>query len=303
MLMQLKLFLFRFLPRLVIICILFLQGSCKSKTKPYEPTYSTGNSAKKVLVFGVPTQSYYEIHDLLVQYLNKRLRGVQVQTVAAGNFLGYMEKLDQQYYDLTIVNGMKALDAARNGYTIFGQVIEENYAGAIVVNKDSLINTFSDLKGKTIATPGVPALAGHMLQMVYLSKKGIDIKKDINLNLLESFESVFLNVYLGKCSAGFSTINSWQRFLKRRPELSSKVTVKWITPPITGNAFVVRNDMDKKIADQLKTIILNMHANEEGKKALAKIGYLSFAAADTTAYYPVKNFLKVYDSLVGDYKQ
>ncbi|MFL5811687.1 MAG: phosphate/phosphite/phosphonate ABC transporter substrate-binding protein [Flavisolibacter sp.] len=284
-------------------CILFtivLCNGCRQKSVNYEPTYSTDIPSTKVLLFGVPTQSYYEIHDLFVKYLNEHLKGAKIQTVAISTFEGYMDQLRNRYFDLTIVNGMKALESIRNGYSIVGQVVETGYSGAILVNKDSAINTLSDLKGKTIATPGYPALGGHMLQMVYLGKNGFNVRKDIKLKYLESFESVFLNVYMGKCAAGFSTVNSWTRFIKRRPEISSKVMVKWTTDPMAGNAFLINNNVDKNIVEQLKDLILSMHETEEGKLALAKIGYQKFNTADSNSYQPVKDFLKMYYSVVED---
>src|SRR5438874_13385848 len=98
----------------ILITFVFYSG-CKTKAKPYEPVYTTDLSPKKVLLFGVPTQSYFEIHDLFVKYLNERLKGAEVQTVAISNFLGYNDKLDNRYFDITIVNGMSALEqTARN---------------------------------------------------------------------------------------------------------------------------------------------------------------------------------------------
>jgi len=291
-----------FLP--AIFCMSILCNSCKQKTKNYEPNYATDSSHKKILLFGVPTQSYYEIYDLFVNYLNDHLDGAQVQTVVNSTLAGYMKKLGNQDFDLTIVNGGTALQSIRNGYAIIGRTVEEEgYAGAILVNKDSSINIVADLKGKTIASPGYPALGGHILQMLFLSKNGINVNTHIKHQYVESFESVFLNVYLGKCAAGFSTTNSWKRFIKRRPEIASRVTMKWATPAIVANALLLRNTVDKTIARQLKNLVFAMHFSERGKKALGKIGYLKFEPADSATYQPIKEFLKEYNALVVDHKQ
>src|SRR4051812_12464982 len=111
--MKSNVFLLKWLFLAGIICALVLCNSCKAKTKGYEPAYSADASPKKILLFGVPTQSYYDIYDLLVNYLNERLQGAQLQTVAASNFVGYMDKLDDQYFDFTIVNGGTAIQCAR----------------------------------------------------------------------------------------------------------------------------------------------------------------------------------------------
>jgi len=277
---------------------------CTSVDERYEPKYSEDSNAKRILLFGVPTQSYYGITDLFVKYLNQNLTGGQMETVASSSFLGYNEKLDKGYFDITIVNGMIALKSSEKEYLIEAQAVDEaGNSGAILVNKDSAINTFSDLKGKTIATTGALALPGHILQMLFLNDKGLDINNDFNMKYCESFESVFLNLFLGRASAGFSTITGWNSFIKRRPEIASRVVVKWQTSPIIGNAVLFRKDLDKQTADQLKRLLLSMHTTEEGKKAVEKIGFLRFEPATSHTYAPIRNILEEYKALVTDQKK
>jgi len=280
-------------------CIVFTGIACNSVDNQYEPRYSVDSSTKNFLLFGVPTQSYYEITDLFVNYLNQNLKETQLKTVASSSFSGYNEKLDQGYYDITIVNGMLALKLAEKDYSIIGQAVDmAGNSGVILVNKDSSINSFSDLRDKTIVTPGAPALPGHMLQMLFLNKKGLDVNNDFKLQLCESFESVFLNLYLGKASAGFSTITSWNSFIKRRPEITSKVQVKWQTPAIIGNALVFRKSVNKQTISRLTNLIFSMDKTEAGKKALEKIGYLRFDPATSRSFEPLRDVIKEYNGLV-----
>ncbi|HET7896727.1 MAG TPA: phosphate/phosphite/phosphonate ABC transporter substrate-binding protein, partial [Flavisolibacter sp.] len=268
-----------------MIAALFWCAGCQPKSVHYEPLFSTDTTTAKTLLWGVPTQSYYEITDLFVKYLNERLKDVKVQTVASSTFKRFMEKLDSGDFDLTIANGIKALECARNDYRIIAESIDEHgYAGAILVNADSAINSFSDLKGKTIASPGNPALAGHMMQMLYLSKNKIDVNRDLKIDYLESFESVYLNIYLGKCSAGFATSTSWYSFVKSRPEIAAKVKLKWVTPKLPGNALLLRKDVNQQTAEKLKDLIFSMDTDEQGRQALDKIGFRRFAPADSNTY-------------------
>jgi phosphonate transport system substrate-binding protein len=144
---------------------------------------------------------------------------------------------------------------------------------------------------------------GHLLPMVFLYKNGLDVSKQIKLKYLESFESVILNVYLGKCSAGLTTINGWHSFLKRRPEIASKVALKWVTPAVPGNVLLIRNSVDEKTANQLKNLIVTMHMNEQGRKALADLGYTRFVAADSNTYLPFRNLLKEYQAIIANSKK
>ncbi|MES1216384.1 MAG: PhnD/SsuA/transferrin family substrate-binding protein [Bacteroidota bacterium] len=283
---------------IVVVCF-FGYISCKSKEVKYEPTYVTDPATKKILLFGVPGQPYYEATSSLVKYLNQHLKNVQVQTVASFTLEEYVHKLDQGYFNFTIFNGIKALEEQKNGYSIVGKVgDDDSYRGVILVNKDSVIRDINDLKNKSIASPGQAALAGHMMPMLYLHKNGIDVNKDIRLVYCSSFESAIMNVYLGKSAAAFSWITNWKSFIKRRPEIAAKVDLKWETPPLINTAILFRNDMDKETADELKNLLFTLHESEEGKNILDKIGFTKFEPADSNTYQPVKRFMTEYNAAI-----
>jgi phosphonate transport system substrate-binding protein len=285
----------------LMFCFLLCSG-CKSKTNDYEPEYTVDSTQKKVLIYGVATQAFYELNTPFVNYLNERLDSVNIRLAASSYFLSYVDKVKKRLFDIAGANGIMALENIRNGYSILAASVDEDAnAGAIIVNKDSAINNFSDLEGKSIASVGSPTL-GHVLTTVYLFKKGLNIYKKSKLKYLESFESVILNVYLGKCSAGLTTINGWHSFVKRRPEIASKVSLNWITPAVAGNPLLIRNTVNKKTAGKIRELILTMHMNEQGRKALARLGYRQYVPADSATYKPFRDLLKQYNELVVDQK-
>lgn len=232
-------------------------------------------------------------------YLNDHLPVIKIRPVASASFSAFIDSVTARSFDVVLGNGILALDSIRLGYSILATSVEEmGNAGVILVNKDSSINSFSDLKGKSVAMVASPGLAGHMLPMLYLRKNGVNVNKDIKFMNLESFESVILNIYLGKCSAGFASLSIWNSFLKRRPELAIKVSKKWQTPAVEGNSLLIRNDASKETISQLKKVILAMHLNDKGEKALADIGYRKFIPADSNTYKSLKILIKEYQELV-----
>ena len=283
-----------------LMFLLVLISGCRSKTNNYEPVYSEDSLQTKTLLYGVSTHAFHELNTAFAKYLNERLDSARFELVASSYFSAYVDKLEKRYFDMAGANGFMTLESIRNGYSILAASVDNDAnAGVIIVNKDSSINNFSDLEGKSIASAGSPAL-GHMLPMVYLVKKGLDVNNKVKLKYVESFESVILNVYLGRCSVGFATINGWHSFIKRRPEIASKVALKWITPAVPGNTLLIRNTVNKKTVSQLKNLILTMHMNEQGRKALANLGYIKFVAADSNTYLPFKDLLKEYRELIVD---
>ena len=176
---------------------------------------------------------------------------------------------------------------------------DDKYRSVIFVRKDSAINKFSDLTGKTLTTSGPNALAGTMMPLFFLYKNGVNVKKDIKRLYAPSFESTIMNVYLGRCSAGASKRAIAMDMLKQRPEIDSKLIIKWETPPLINNALFIRNDMDTLIAGELTKLIFTLQDNEEGRKALIPLDVSKFEKATSETYKPLKEFLAEYNAVMN----
>jgi phosphonate transport system substrate-binding protein len=145
-----------------------------------------------VLTWGVNTPGYYELFGPLINYLNARIKNVHIQLIGSTNFEDYVRRLGKKEFDITTLSGLLALDQEHNGYTIVGKVEDDNaYRGIILVNKDSAINGFRDLSGKTISSPGKDALAGHMLPMYFLHQNGVNVKTGIISLTLDHLNRLF----------------------------------------------------------------------------------------------------------------
>ena len=275
-------------------------GSCNGHHKNYEPTFSPDSSNKKVLVFGLPNLSSYGDCDLFIKYLNKNLSKARVRVLACSNADDYLNKLKKRVFDFTIINGALVMDAEQNGYSIVGKMGDDDkYRSVIFVRRDSGINNFSDLTGKTLTTSGPNALAGTMMPLFFLYKNGVNVKKDIKRLYAPSFESTIMNVYLGRCSAGASKRAIAMDMLKQRPEIDSKLIIKWETPPLINNALFIRNDMDTLTAGELTKLIFTLQDNEEGRKALIPLDVSKFEKATSETYKPLKEFLAEYNAAMN----
>src|SRR5688572_33076519 len=80
--------------------------TCEPKSTTYEPTYSVDTSQKRTLLYGVPTQAYYDMHAPFVNYLNEHLQDIHIQLVASSDFSEYIDKLNEGVFDLAIANGV-----------------------------------------------------------------------------------------------------------------------------------------------------------------------------------------------------
>jgi phosphonate transport system substrate-binding protein len=274
--------------------VAFSLTACSEKRQqPYSPTFEATAATRKVLTMGVPGQSFYETTDLLVQYLNKRLDSVKIQTVACAGIDEYQEKLRTGYFDLTIINGLQLLGALRNGYRVVGRIADDSRT-VIFVNKDSSVYEFGDIQGHTMCLPGQHTLSGTMMPLLYLYQQGVNVNGGLRRMYVPTFESAILNVYLGHASLGATWKPMWETFLKQRPELGNKLEARWETPPLVNAGILFRVTIESTLAAKLADLFFRMNKDEQGRRALQRLNLSGFEPADSTSFRPMEAFLHEY---------
>ena len=269
--------------------------SC-SQPATYEPAFGASNK-KKELIYGLPSLSLNETHQLLVRYLNKHLDSVQVRLVACVSGDDYEDQVRKGNFDFTIINGLQLILAEQSGYHVTGCMADE-YRSVIFVNKDSGINSLPNLKGHTISLTGRKILAGAVMPLMYLKQHGLDVERDINRRYAPSYESVLMDVCLGKSSAGAVLGIAFRNFSRLKPELASHLEVRWVTPPLPGSALLMKRSLDKDLTRKLAGLFFHMQDDSAGRQALAQIGITKFQPADSSDYAPMKLFIREFDSQI-----
>jgi phosphonate transport system substrate-binding protein len=285
-----------------MVCILYwamcpMTACSDRRQQRYEPKFEAVGSGRKVLFLGVPGQSFYETTDLLVRYLNDRLDSVSIQTVACSGIEDYETRLRDGYFDLTIINGPQLLGAERNGYRVVGRIADDART-VIFVHKDSGIRQFSDVRGHTISLPGKNTLSGTMMPLLYLYRQGVDVNGGVHRAYVPSFESAMLQVYLGHASLGTAWKPAWEMYLKERPEIGSKLVVRWETPPLINAGLLFRDSMNSGVAARLAGIFFETGRDEQGRRALQRLNISGFKPADSNSFRPMEAFLREYQAVI-----
>jgi phosphonate transport system substrate-binding protein len=287
---------------LLILCLLYVAAcplsACSGKRhQPYQPTFEAADAGRKVLTLGLPGQSFYQTTDLLVQYLNDHLDSVTIQTVASAGIDDYQSKLRTGYFDLTVINGPQLLGAERNGYRVVGRIADDSRT-VIFVHKDSGIHQFADIRGHTISLPGKTTLSGTMMPLMYLYRQGVDVNGGLRRLFVPSFESAMLEVYLGHASLGATWKPAWEMYLKQRPEIGSKVEVRWETPALVNAGVLFRVTIDSGLAAKLARLFFQMGKDEQGRRALRRLNISGFEPADSSSFRPMEAFLREYEAYI-----
>jgi len=264
----------------------------------YRPTFANAApGTRHELIFGVPSLAYYETTDLLIKYLNTHLDSVRIRTVACASIEDYEDKLRKGFFDFTAINGPQLFIAAQHGYTIVGRIADD-YRALILANKDSSVQTIADCRDKTIALTGNRILAGSLMPLMFLRDQGVDVNNHLKKFYSPSYESVLLDVCLGKCALGAVWTSSWAVFRRKRPDLAARLEVKWTTPSLPGSAVLFRKDVSKDLVKTIASLLFNLDKDDQGRQALQRIGIGRFAPGDSNTYRPVKEFLRKCDSLI-----
>lgn len=265
----------------------------------YQPVFAADTSGNKILVWGFPSFSYCENSELIVKYLNKRLSGAHIIVKACVSWDEYVSYLNQKKFDITVVNGMEALEATNYNYSIFGKIMDDSQFNSVIfAQKNANVKKVTDLKGKTIALTPSRMIPGTMMPLYYLYEHGLNVNSDIKKVNVASFESAIISTYLGKSEAGVCMKRNWTVYIRNHPEVLSKLELKWETPALINNALLINNNTDKKITSQLLSLFFLIHTNTEGKIALNQLNISGFEKASKETYKPMMDFKAKYDSVI-----
>jgi phosphonate transport system substrate-binding protein len=290
---------FFFCSLLLLTTIISCNNRDSDKASAYQPVFSSDSSGKKILLLGLPSFSYSETAAPLVRYLNVHLPGLHIKMKACVSFDEYLEYLNDQKFDLTLINGIQALDAINKGYSIFGKVTDDDkYAGVIFTQKNAGIEKPADLKGKKLALVPSRTIPGTMMSMYYLHQNGLNVNHDITQVKVSSFESAIIAVYIGKSDAGVCLKRSWDVYIRNHPEILTKVSVKWESPPLINNALLAKRTMDSTVRSQLVGLFFSMQNSPEGKEVLRSLDFSGFQKADNDTYQPMMDFKRKYDAAI-----
>lgn len=290
---------FAFLLAISIGCVFLGCTGSGTSNKPYQPSYTKDTIIKESLILGFPSLAFYEKNIGFGQYLNRYLSGdIHVEMMATNTLDDYISKVLNGTFAIALVNAELAVKAAKQGYHIVGKFADDNqYRGVILARKESAVKQVQDLKGKIIACPGPEALAGTKQPLYYLATHGLNLQKDVSIVHVASFESVYMNVYLGKTFAGTAWISAWESFAKQEPTIAAKLVPLWITESLPSIALIIRNDVPVDVEEKLLELIFNMHLTKEGQKILLAMGTLSFKQANADSYKKITDFLDLYQKI------
>ncbi len=178
--------------------------------------------------------------------------------------------------------GMKLLAAP----VLFGKA---NYYSYIIVNKNSKIKTFADLREKKFAFTDPISNTGSLVPTYELAKinetpKGYFKQLIYSGGHDKSIEAVAHKFVDGAAVDQFI----WEYMNKKHSPLTAATKIIKKIGPFCIPPFAVNSNIDKKLFSKMRAILLNMNKDPEGSAILRKIYIDKFIIVDDDCYNSVR---------------
>lgn len=237
----------------------------------------------------------HRIYNKFLNYLEEEL-GRPVELVQKQTYLEIQKAFELGEVDAGIVCAY--LGVLGNNLGIFERIAmpirnnDKDFTSYIIVRKDSQFETFTDLKFHSFAFSDPLSYSGFMFPKYYLNKEGFEMSEYFsNTYYTYSHDNTIFAVANGLVDGGATHSNIYKLLqLENNPVIDE---IKIIEEGFfVGNSPIVVNpELDLAEKGKLTEIVLKMHLNNKGRKALEKLSINLFIEPEVELYEPINKML------------
>lgn len=231
----------------------------------------------------------------LADYLSQELhRKIKIET--AKDFDSFWQGVVQRRYDLVHFNQYDYVQSNKEfGYDVilkneeFGK---PTIAGAILVRKDSNINSLQELKGKRIMFGGgTRALVAYIATTYMLREAGLNAGDYIEV-FAKNPPNAAMGTYLHQADAGGVGNIVLDMPIVRKRMNTHELRYLATSMPLPHLPWAVKQEMPHALRMQIKSVLSDLHKTDQGRAILksARIDGLSPASDDE--YDPVRKYIR-----------
>ena len=275
---------------ILIVCTLCIFTEC---------SIAAADAKQKPLVMGVfprrNAKATLKLFKPIAEYLTHKL-GRNVRLVTNKNFEDFWKGVTQHKFDIVHYNQYHYLVSHKKyGYEVilkneeFGK---STLAAAIVVRKDSKINSFQDLRGKRIAFGGGPqAMISYIVPRYLLLKAGLKKGDYTEVFAKNPPNAVFSTFFKQTDAAGAGNIVFDLDVVKKIIDVSQlKYLVE--SKELAHIPWAVNKDMDGKLREKIKSLLLNLNKTVKGQRILNDAKLTGLVEAKDAEYNDVRKIVK-----------
>ena len=288
--------------KLLFPLLLFIFGSCQNEKplkvdlqKTVDSVTIYGNE-KTVIRIGVAAMLSPEealpVYNDLINYIGKKL-GVQTQMIFSKDYssMNNLVRKDE-VVGAFVCAGSYALGHDKWGMKLLAAPVlfgEADYYSYIIVNKNSEIKTFDDLRGKKFAFTDSISNTGALVPTYELAKINETPESYFKQLIYSGWHDKSIEAVAHKFVDGAAVDQLvWEYMNKEHSPLTANTKIIKKIGPFCIPPFAVSPNMDKKLFTKMRTILLDMNKDPVGKIILKKIYIDKFIVVDDECYNSVR---------------
>jgi phosphonate transport system substrate-binding protein len=267
-----------------VVCLLLLAG-CNKERRAVGSRQN--QQARQTLTIGLVTEQdiFKQVHryEPLAEYLEQRL-DMNVRLSVMPSYDKALTTFVENKLDAAFFGSMTyVLAHARLGVEVIARPVAldgaSTYYGVIIVRSDSKIYSSGDMKGKRMAFVDKNTMAGYLHPLAYFKKYGIDYRTYFKeFYFAGTHEDVIYDILDRKADVGAVKSTVLARLAEEDPKVANGLFIISRTPPVPENSLAVRPDLKASLKEKIRTVMLNMHEDPDGIKALREFKAKKFIA-------------------------
>jgi len=277
------------IPRIIHISILILSLCI--------PSSSFAQSRPQKLLIGIlPEMNVFkqkQRFQLLGEHLSKKT-GVKVEFTILSRYGNIIDSFSADKMDGAFFGSFTGALAIRKlGVVPLARPVNPDgastYHGYLFVRKDNGIKSVKEMKNKTMVYVDKTTSAGYLFPLAYLKDNGIkDPEHFFSATFFSGSHDAAVSAVLNrKADVGAAKHSIYDQMKKSDPRIERELMVLAESARMPSNGLCVRKDLDEALKSTLKTILLNLHQEADGKQVLKQFGALKFIETTTADYQPV----------------
>ena len=213
--------------------------------------------------------------------------GREIKVETDKDFDSFMLRVYNGEFDIVYLNHLQYVQAHQTvGYYAIAKLCESTtctIAAEIVVRRDGGLTKMGDLRGKTIAFGDRNAMVSHILARYTLQAAGLEANQYHSI-FTKNPPNALLAVYNGTAQAAGVGSEVFSR-----PQIALRVDKKQFrvlarSMPIPQLPLAVRGDLDPQLVKRIRSVLLALPRQAQGKAWLRQINAERFESADDTEY-------------------
>lgn len=251
---------------------------------------------KEILIGLIPEMNVFKQMQRfkpLAEYLSKKT-GIKVNITILSRYGNIIDRFTTEKMDGAFFGSFTgALAIEKLGVDPIARPVNldgsSQYWGFLFVRKDSGIKGVKDMKGKKMAYVEKATTAGYIFPVAYLRENGVpDPAKFFRESYFTGSHDAAISAVLErKADVGAAKHSIYDRIRSTDPRVDKELIILAESAKVPSNGLCVRKGLDPQIKQQLKSALLGIEKDPEGKKVLEKFGALRFIETTVADYKPV----------------